>query len=179
MKSEDRGELAAKIARLVQEHGWNQDEFARRAELNRHTARKILLDPANAGRLRNATIAACARALGLSVAELRALPAARLHRTVNPYEQASQPLLQEWLQRHPDRLTPDEIDELYSLQGTGGPLTETGIEHFVERIERRRKLVRQVETLAGTEYLELLEKLVGALYEQIQVGGRDEAVKPR
>ncbi len=37
-------ELAAKIARLVEERGWNQEEFARIARLNRHTVRQILVE---------------------------------------------------------------------------------------------------------------------------------------
>ena len=37
--------LCAKIARLVQERGWNQDEFARIAELNRLTIRSIFVGP--------------------------------------------------------------------------------------------------------------------------------------
>jgi hypothetical protein len=65
-------------------------------------------------------------------------------------------------------LTEDEMDELLSLQGTGGPLTAYGVEGFVQRIERRRKLVQQINAIAGTEYLELLEQLVGLLYEKVQ-----------
>ena len=68
-------------------------------------------------------------------------------------------------------LGPDEIDELLSLQGTGGPLTAYGVEHFVELIERKRRLKEQVDAIAGTEYLEFLEKLVGMLFEKIQPYG--------
>src|SRR3954452_3547940 len=68
--------LAPKIARLVQERGWNQEDFARIANLNRHTVRQILLGQGR--RLRNATIQACARALGLTVSELRSMPLERL-----------------------------------------------------------------------------------------------------
>ena len=35
-------ELANKIARLVEERGWNQEDFARISKLNRHTIRQIL-----------------------------------------------------------------------------------------------------------------------------------------
>src|SRR5271166_2541064 len=63
-------ELAAKIARLVEERGWNQEEFARIARLNRHTVRQILVE-GGSRTLRNSTISCCARALGLSVSELR------------------------------------------------------------------------------------------------------------
>ena len=67
----DPPELAAKIARLVEERGWNQEEFARIARVNRHTARQILLGSADRS-LRNSTVLACAAALGLAVSDLRA-----------------------------------------------------------------------------------------------------------
>src|SRR5580700_4019980 len=126
-------ELAAKIARLVEERGWNQEEFARIARLNRHTVRQILVD-GGARTLRNSTISACARALGLSVSELRTTPLDRLlpkMRDSQPtngddgvrrlYDQATQPELLSWMERNPDRagqLSGEEIDELLSLQGT-------------------------------------------------------------
>src|SRR5208282_3752591 len=100
----------------------------------------------------NATVSACARALGLSVNDLRQLPLERLlprmHTPVvgRPnlrllYEKAAQPELIAWIERNPERaaqLTAEEIDELLSLQGTGGPLTAFGVAHWVELIERKR-----------------------------------------
>ncbi|HXG10673.1 MAG TPA: helix-turn-helix transcriptional regulator [Gemmataceae bacterium] len=180
-------DLATKIARLVEERGWNQEDFARIAGLNRQTVRQILM-PSSDRRLRNATVSACARALGLTVHELRHLPLERLlprmHRHAPPpegedrlrflYEMATQPELRAWMERNPERakqLTDDEIDELLSLQGTGGPLTSFGVDHFVELIERKRKLIQQVQAIAGTEYLDLLEKMVGLLYEKVQPYG--------
>jgi transcriptional regulator with XRE-family HTH domain len=175
--------LARKIGRLVEERGWNQEDFARIAQLNRQTVRQIL-QPNGTRRLRNATISACAKALGLSVSELRNQPLERLlARMNNPrsgagdeairhlYELATQPELQAWIERNPDRagqLTPHEIDELLSLQATGGPLTQIGVQHYVEVIERKRKLMQQVAAVAGTEYVDLLEKLVALLYEKVQ-----------
>jgi transcriptional regulator with XRE-family HTH domain len=125
--------LAAKIARLVEERGWNQEDFARITKLNRQTIRQILL---NHGRKpHNATVLACAKALGLTVAELRSVPIDRLlprmqgHAPADGdenlrrlYGQASQPELRSWLERNPDRarqLTPAEIDELLELQENG------------------------------------------------------------
>jgi transcriptional regulator with XRE-family HTH domain len=176
-------ELATKIARLVEERGWNQEEFARIARLNRHTVRQILVD-GGARTLRNSTISACARALGLSVSELRTTPLDRLlprMRDSHPangddgvrrlYDQATQPELLSWMERNPDRarqLSAEDIDELLSLQGTGGPLTAFGVDGFVARIERRRKLIQQIHAITGTEYLDLLEQLVGLLYEKVQ-----------
>jgi hypothetical protein len=175
--------LIQKIASLVQERGWNPEEFARIANLNRHTARQIL-QPNGKRKLRNATVAACARALNLSVHELRNGPLDRLlprmtghHPTVESaalrrlYEQATQPELLAWLERNPARgkqLSEAEIDELLSLQGTGGPLTLAGVERYVGLIERKRRLLEQVHVVANTELIDVLEKLVEMMFEKVQ-----------
>jgi transcriptional regulator with XRE-family HTH domain len=183
--------LCAKIARLVQERGWNQEAFARQAELNRLTVRSIFLGPSR--KLHNATVCACARALGVSVHDLLTQPLDKLlprMRVPLPareslrllYEQATQPELLAWLQSNPERaaeLTVEEIDELLSLQGTGGPLTEFGVAHYVEQIERRRKLLEHAAVIAGTEYIDLLEQFVGLLYEKIQPYRDRGAQEPR
>ncbi|MCS6850190.1 MAG: helix-turn-helix domain-containing protein [Gemmataceae bacterium] len=179
--SPEQIELAEKIARLVEERGWNQEDFARYTDLNRQTVRQILLHGRR--RLRNATICRCAKALGLHVNDLRTQPLERLLSRINGqaaaadkpvrrlYEQATQPELLAWLERNPERaaqLTPAEIDELLSLQGTGGPLTRHGVEHYVTLIERKRRLIEQIQSIAGTEFFELLEKLVGLIHEKVQ-----------
>src|SRR6516162_4586816 len=111
----DTVEIAYKIARLVEERGWNQEDFARIAQLNRQTIRQIL-QPHGPRRLRNGTVSRCARALGLSVNELRNLPLERLlPRMNNPrpndgddnlrhlYELATQPEFLAWIERNPER----------------------------------------------------------------------------
>jgi transcriptional regulator with XRE-family HTH domain len=178
----DTTELATKIARLVEERGWNQEDVARHTGLNRQTIREIL-HPQGTRRLRNGTISRCAKALGFSVNELRTLPLERLlprlaflptdtdAQVRRLYEKATQPELQAWLDRNPERakeMMAEEIDELLSLQGTGGPLSSIGVEHFVELIQRKRRLIQQVHAIAGTEYLDLLEQMVTLLYEKVQ-----------
>src|SRR5262245_64190818 len=94
--------LSDKIARLVKERGWNQEDFARIAQLNRQTVHTILHEGNR--RLRNATVSACARALGLPVNDLLTLPVERLLARLSGqaaagadeslrrlYEQATQP----------------------------------------------------------------------------------------
>jgi transcriptional regulator with XRE-family HTH domain len=175
-------ELANKISRLLEERGWNQEDFARISKLNRHTVRQIL----NGGpkrRLRNATVSQCAEALGLTVSELRNLPLERLLPRMHGkppadeeslkllYERASLPDLVGWLDRNKDRaanLRPEEVQELLDMQGPSGPLEKLGVESCVELIERRRNLVRQVREISGTEYLELLEQLVRLMYEKVK-----------
>jgi transcriptional regulator with XRE-family HTH domain len=175
----DNGDLALKIRRLVEERGWNQEEFARKARLNRHTVRTILLDGPKR-RLRNATILQCAYALGLSVSELRDQTLERLLPRMNAgaaagedslrrrYEQVTQPELKAWIERNPDRarqLSDDELAELIALQNAGSAF---GVEGIVARIERRRKLLRMVHKVAGTEYLDLLEQFVAVLHDKVQ-----------
>src|SRR5262245_57047923 len=112
--NDDPAALATKIARLVQERGWNQEEFARIARLNRLTVRHILQEGKR--RLHNATVGACAAALGFTVSELRDVPLeVLLTRLRNPapeknnearrrlYEQATQPELLAWIERNPER----------------------------------------------------------------------------
>src|SRR5438094_6851271 len=106
--------LAAKIARLVEERGWNQEDFARISKLNRHTVRQILHGGPKR-RLRNATVSQCAEALGLTVSELRNLPLERLLPRMHGkppadeealkllYERSSLPELIGWLERNRDR----------------------------------------------------------------------------
>ena len=43
--------------------------------------------------------------------------------------------------------------------------------HFVAQIERRRRLVMKVETIAGTELMDVLEKLVELMYDKVQPYG--------
>lgn len=183
--STSRNNLASKIARLVEERGWNQEDFARIANINRHTVREIVKNGAGR-RLRNATVSQCAAALGLHVNELRDLPLERLlprmHGT-RPQEDAgglkrlsersAVPELIGWMEQNRDRaaqLTPTEADELLLLQSRNGALTPSHIEHEVELIERKRRLMRRVAVIAGTEHVDLLEQFVNLLFEKVQPG---------
>jgi transcriptional regulator with XRE-family HTH domain len=176
-------DLAAKIARLVEERGWNQEDFARIAKLNRHTIREILKN-GEGRRLRNATVKQCAEALGLEVNELRQWPLERLlprmHALAQPpdeaalkllQEKATQPELASWVERHPDRaaqLTAAEAAEIIAIQGPNGPLARIGVEKYIELIERKRHMLRQASIIAGSEYFCLLEQFVNLLYEKVQ-----------
>src|SRR3954463_8078439 len=126
-----RSDLAGKIARLVEERGWNQEDFARIANLNRHTVREIIKN-GTGRRLRNATVSQCAAALGLHVNELRDLPLdkllPRMHGKKLPAEEgglkglkqrSTPPDLLAWLERNPDRaaqITPEEAEELLGME---------------------------------------------------------------
>jgi hypothetical protein len=178
-----RSDLAGKIARLVEERGWNQEDFSRIANLNRHTVREIIKN-GGGRRLRNATVSQCAAALGLHVNELRDLPLDRLlprmHGKKQPEEEGGLKLLTErttapelrtWLERNPDRaaqLTRCEAEELLGMEGPNGALARVGPEHCVEQLERKRRLMRRVAAIAATDYVDLLEQLVGLISDKIQ-----------
>lgn len=179
-------ELANKIARLVEEKGWNQEDFARTTRLNRHTVHQILHGGPKR-RLRNNTVSQCAKALELTVSELRNLPLDRLLPRMHGkpaadeeslkllYERAALPDLISWLERNRDRaaeLRPDEVQELLELQAPGGPLEKLGVENFVELIERRRRLVCRVKEIAGTEYFDFLEQFVKLIHDKVKPPGR-------
>lgn len=172
--------LCAKIARLAEELGWNRQTFARLASLNRLTVARIC--SGRPQRLHTATVQACAQAFGITSNELQTEPIERLLPKVRPprtvaeqrrrlYEQAMQPEVRRWLEDNPERaaaLSADELDELTSLQGVGGPLTTFGVAEFVQRIERRRRLIQKVIAVAGTEYVDLLESFVEVLFDKVQ-----------
>ena len=175
------GSLANKIARLVEERGWNQEDFARISKLNRHTVRQILHGGPQR-QLRNATVSQCARALGLTVSELRNLPLDRLLTRMQGkppadeealkllYERAALPDLVSWIERNRDRaatLRTDEIQELLEMQAPGGPLEKIGVESCVDLIGAT-KLIGQVKEISGTEYLDLLEQLVRLIYDKVK-----------
>lgn len=179
-------ELANKIARLVEERGWNQEDFARISDLNRHTCHQILHGGPKRG-LRNTTVNQCAKALGLTVSELRTLPLDRLLPRMHGkpaaddeslkllYERAALPALVAWLDRNKDRaaqLRPDEIQELLDMQAPGGPLDKVGVESCVEMLERRRLLICRVKEIAGTEYFDFLEQCVKLVHEKVKPPAR-------
>lgn len=177
-------ELAAKIARLVEERGWNQEDFARIANLNRHTVREIMKSNGDGRRLRNATISQCAAALGLQVNELRNTSLERLLPRMHGKppekehggarklaEQATSKELLEWLREHPERaaqITDEEADDLLAQDGPGKGIVQLGAEHWVELVERRRRILRRVHAIATTGYIDLLEPLVNLMFEKIQ-----------
>ncbi|MSR32309.1 MAG: hypothetical protein EXR99_12475 [Gemmataceae bacterium] len=178
--------LREKISLLVRERGWNQEEFARLARLNRHTVRRILQDPLL--KLRNGTVESCARALGYSVHELTTAPVDALlcqvrteateeagRRLSSLRENASHPELKAWIERHPERaaaLPPTEIRELLAFQKAGN-FTAPALEGFINRLERRFRLMEKIQVLARTRHFDLLEQLVDLMFQHSQ-GVRDK-----
>jgi hypothetical protein len=171
-------DLPLKIRRLVQERGWNQEDLAKKSRLNRHTARTIMV-ASRPRKLRNSTVNQIARALNLTVNELREQPLERLLPRMaagaggedvlrRRYAEADHPELKAWIERNPGRardLADDELAEVIAVLQAGGTI---GVEGLVARIERRRKVLRMAHAVAGTEYIELLEQIVALLHEKVR-----------
>lgn len=179
---DDSSDLARKIARLVEERGWNQEDFARIANLNRHTIREILKH-GEGRRLRNATVSQCAKALDLQVNELRDFPLEkllpRMHGKQLPedegglrvlIERSTSPELKVWLDQSPTRaaqITPSEAEELLRMEGPNGLMVKLGVEACIERLERKRRLLNRVAFVAGTDFIDVLEPIVGLMFDKL------------
>src|SRR5205823_11971983 len=86
------------------------------------------------------------------------------------YEHARHPEFRGWLDRNTDRarqLTPEEIGELLAFEAEGA-ITRLGVERLIEMMERRRELIDRVRLVAGSEYLDLLERFVEVLYDRVR-----------
>lgn len=175
-------ELARKIARLVEEKGWNQEDFARIARLNRHTVRHILRGQLKR-QLRNATISQCAEALGLTVSELRDLPLecllARMHGQLPPTsealrilrERATLPELIQWIDEHPQRaaaFTLAEVEELLLAQEPGGLIERLDPDTVITLLEQRRRIAQTLRQITDPECLDAVERLVLVLAKRSQ-----------
>lgn len=87
-------------------------------------------------------------------------------------ERQMQPLVYEWMEDNPVRaaaMSEDEIDELFSMFGVGGPLTLEGVEHFVRMIERKREVYRVVGELMDTHLADVIEGIATSLHGLVQV----------
>ncbi len=183
-------DLANKISKLVEERGWNQEDFAKFARLNRHTVRQIL-NPGLKRRLRNATVSQCAEALGLTVNELRTLPIERLLPRMHGkppadeealkllHDSATLPEFVAWLARNPERSAAfrgDDITQLLTMQEANGPMERLGVEQCVDNIERRRELILKVKMISSTEYLEMVEQIVNLVCDKISLSKQGSTV---
>src|SRR5262249_11437442 len=119
----------------------------------------------------------------LTVSELRDLPLERLlprmqethpANTQDParrlYNEATAAGLITWLERNPERaskLTPADVDDLLDRQAAGQATNSLDVDAVIRRLERRRELFDKVQTIADSEYLELLEQLVDLLHDKV------------
>jgi len=87
-------------------------------------------------------------------------------------DRQTNPLVEEVSQSRPELFrcfTKDDWDEIYSLHGTGGPLTESGAIRAAEHINAKRALRQKFEALLETEHFAPLAAIIEVMYRDCQV----------
>jgi transcriptional regulator with XRE-family HTH domain len=82
------------------------------------------------------------------------------------------PLVEIVSQSRPDLFRPftdDDWNEIYSLHGTGGPLTEEGTIQAAEHINAKRALRQKFEALLETEHFAPLSAIIEVMYRDCQI----------
>jgi hypothetical protein len=86
------------------------------------------------------------------------------------FEESLQEGFREWAEQNPERagqLTADELDELLSIFGVGGPLNQQGVDYYVALIERKRLLRERFECVINTEYIDQIEPIVAEMFRAV------------
>jgi hypothetical protein len=107
-----------------------------------------------------------AQVLGLSNPDvLFNEPAERARRAA--IDRATNPVVEEVRLERPelfDEFSPDDWDELFSHQGTGGSLNREGVIHFAEKINAKREIRRKFEAVLETHHFRTLAAIIDVLY---------------
>lgn len=181
--SQEATSLQQKIARLITQKGWNQEDFARISRLNRHTVRTIMLG--KEVKLRNSTLESCARAFGFTPDQLIQSPLelllSKLDTNQTPVQQQryrrllegiTREELKNWMEKHPDRarlLESSAIDEILSFQ-TNPSFNPGNLETLILRLERKARILEKVRHLNHPRHLEVLEHLLDTMHATSNTG---------
>jgi transcriptional regulator with XRE-family HTH domain len=179
--------IAARIRTECIRRGWDLQEFADRAGLSRTTVYN--LERGRTSRPHPTTFGKVAAALDIPVDELLAPlllagepPAA--HTPVagkRPFDVATNPAVGEIMRERPQLFagwSHDDVDELYSMFGTGGQLNHRGVVSAAEAINRKRETIRKLHVVLETHLGERAVDLIDVLYDLVRVpesGGRQPA----
>ena len=180
-------EIASVAARVRAEcirRGMELQELASQAGISRTTL--YHLERGHTGRLRATTLQKIAQALGLTVEELlspaRQAPARRHDPdAARRFDRETNPLVAGVMQDQPrlfDGWSDDDVDELYSTFGTGGPLTEQGIVQVAEAINRKRDAIHKLHVVLETHLRDHALHMIELLYDLVEApatGDRGES----
>lgn len=120
----------------------------------------------------HANLAAVAQTLAIEDPWTLFAPRQTASRATHAVDQATNPAIEEVLRRRPDlfdRFTPEDWDELYSLHGTGGPLTHEGVHQAAARLRAKRDLREKFETLLDTHFFHTLTVLIDLMHRDASV----------
>lgn len=155
--------LGKRIREQRAQRGWDQSRLAREAGISRTTLSQ--LENGRGPDPRPSTVGKVTLALGLPPAwwDVQEHAARAFDRATNPEVLAV-------AERHPaafTNLTPADWDELHSVFGTGGALTEDGVLAQAVRLQVKRELIRQLEVVLETHLGEAATAMIRGLYERV------------
>ncbi len=179
--------IACRIRTECIRRGWDLQEFADRAGLSRTTVYN--LERGRTSRPHTTTFGKVAAALDVPVDELLTppLPAGEPPAADTPvaggrpFDVATNPAVSEVLRERPQLFagwSRDDVDELYSMFGTGGQLNHRGVISAAEAINRKRETIRKLHVVLETHLGERAIDLIDVLYDLVRVpasGGRQPA----
>lgn len=187
---EESRRVAARVRAECVRRGMELQELARLAGISRTTL--YHLERGHTGRLRATTLRKIADALDLTVEELLS-PAPSRPAPIGPrdasaarrFDRATNPLVSEVMQDQPQLFTgwsPDDMDELCSTFGTGGPLTEQGVITAAEAINRKRDAIHKLHIVLETHLRDHALHMIEMLYDLVEAPPSDrqsdESPKP-
>ena len=181
--------IAARIRTECIRRGWDLQEFADRAGLSRTTVYN--LERGHTSRPHTTTFGKVAAALDLPVDELFTAPAATADSNLpDPpaddtppcaFDVATNPAVTDVMRERPQLFagwSRDDVDELYSLFGTGEQLNSRGVVSAAEAINRKRETIRKLHVVLETHLRERAIDLIDLLFDLVRVpasGGRQPA----
>lgn len=182
----ENASVAARVRAECIRRGMELQELASLAGISRTTL--YHLERGHTGRLRATTLQKIARALGLTVEELlspaRRAPSPHDTHAARRFDRVTNPLVEVVMQDQPrlfDGWSDDDVDELYSTFGTGGPLSEQGVVNAAEAINRKRDAIQKLHIVLETHLRDHALHMIELLYELVEApssGVREESPRP-
>ena len=179
-ESAENRRIAARIRTECMRRGWDLQEFAERAGLSRTTVYN--LERGRTTRPHTTTFGKVAAALDLPVDELMSplsamsdsTPSERPVETFQErsFDVATNPAVTDIMRERPELFTgwnDDDVEELYSLFGTGGQLNHRGVVSAAEAINRKRETIRKLHVVMETPLRERAIDLIDVLFALVQV----------
>lgn len=163
--------LGQKIREQRAHRGWDQSRLAREAGISRTTLSQ--LENGKGPEPRPSTVGKVSQALGLPPAWWD-----QDRDAASAFDRATNPEVQAVADRHPEifaNLTSTDWEELHSVFGTGGALTEEGVLTQVARLQEKRELIRQLEVVLETHLGEAATAMIRGLYERVVLPAESSA----
>lgn len=170
-----RQRFRANLRWLMQWRGISFSELVRRTGIERHVIARWM--KSGAEKPRSEYLTRMASVLGLE--DPRLIFEVDLHerqddllpqpRTI---DRSTNPLIEQVVTEQPQlfaSFSEDDWDEIYSLHGTGGPLTAEGVIGSADHINAKRDLRQKFEAVMETDYFPTLQSIIELMYRDTEV----------